>query len=325
VDVLSDVITELRTGRPHSARTTRRAPWAIRHQRFSGAGFHLVLQGSCWLDTPHGPPITLGPGDLVFLPTGSRHALSDSPTSQLTHMPAVSLTDVRPDIDDPPRREPAGISNSTGPTVMLCGAYLMDQAASHPMLAELPETILFPSRLGQHRSLRAAIELLAGELDQPHPGGDIIVPALLDTLLLYALRAWFTEQTERHPVTGWAAALADPAIGAALRTMHDDPARPWTVAELASRAGLARATFARRFTTTLGQPPLTYLTWWRMTIATRLLNDSDLPLAAIARQTGYTSEFAFANAFKRAHGTAPGRYRRESRPHVKRRSSDTAP
>jgi AraC-like DNA-binding protein len=92
--------------------------------------------------------------------------------------------------------------------------------------------------------------------------------------------------------------------------MHCDPARSWTVATLAVEAGQSRAPFARRFTALVGQPPLSYLTWWRMTIATRLLRESDAPLNAIAGRVGYASEFAFARAFRRHHGAAPGRYRR---------------
>jgi AraC-like DNA-binding protein len=113
----------------------------------------------------------------------------------------------------------------------------------------------------------------------------------------------------RGRATGWAAALHDPPTIAALRAMHRDPARPWTVATLAAEAGLSRAPFARRFTALLGQPPLTYLTWWRMTTAARLLQRSDAPLRAGAARIGYASESAFANTFKRQYGTAPGRYR----------------
>ena len=96
----------------------------------------------------------------------------------------------------------------------------------------------------------------------------------------------------------------------ASRWVHRDPANPWTVATLAAEAGSSRSPFARRFTALIGQPPLTYLTWWRMMTAARLLRESDAPLAAIATRVGYASEFAFATAFKRQHGTAPGRYRR---------------
>jgi transcriptional regulator GlxA family with amidase domain len=137
------------------------------------------------------------------------------------------------------------------------------------------------------------------------------VPALLDTLLLYILRAWYDEQAHRAP-SGWAAALADPSISVSLRNIHEDPAHPWTVEELAGRAGLSRAAFAKRFVQLIGRSPLAYLTWWRMTTAARALRETDAPLAAVATRAGYTSEFAFAKAFKREFGIAPGGYRRNS-------------
>jgi AraC-like DNA-binding protein len=163
--------------------------------------------------------------------------------------------------------------------------------------------------VGRYPRLRAAIDLLGAELEQPSHGTDVIVPALLDTLLLYILRAWYGEQAHRGP-SGWAAALADQSISVALRDTHDDPAHPWTVEQLARRAGLSRAAFARRFAQLVGRSPLAYLTWWRMTMAARALRDTDAPLAAVATRAGYTSEFAFAKAFKREFGIAPGGYRR---------------
>ncbi|MFC7589846.1 helix-turn-helix transcriptional regulator [Nonomuraea antimicrobica] len=93
--------------------------------------------------------------------------------------------------------------------------------------------------------------------------------------------------------------------------MHRDPSHPWSVADLGARVGLSRAAFARRFAALVGQPPLAYLTWWRLAGAGRLLRDTDAPLSEIAARVGYGSEFAFANAFKRQYGLAPGRYRRD--------------
>jgi AraC-like DNA-binding protein len=196
--------------------------------------------------------------------------------------------------------------------VTLCGAYQLDPARAHPLLTGLPEIVHLPARPGNRPELRAAVDLLGSELGQRRPGADAIVPALLDTLLLYILRAWFEEQSARGAAAGWAAALRDPAIAAALDSIHRDPTAPWTVEQLGIQAGLSRAAFARRFTALAGQPPLTYLTWWRMTIAAALLRDSDAPLSTVAKQAGYGSEFAFAAAFKRQYGTPPGKYRRQS-------------
>ncbi|HTW13190.1 MAG TPA: AraC family transcriptional regulator, partial [Solirubrobacteraceae bacterium] len=113
--------------------------------------------------------------------------------------------------------------------------------------------------------------------------------------------------------SGWARALRDPAISAAIRAIQEDPRSPWTVAGLAQRSNLSRAAFARRFTELTGQPPLTYLTWWRMTIAARLLQTTEEPLAVIADRVGYGTEYAFSKAFKRELGVAPSRYRASAR------------
>ena len=291
MDVLSDAITAIRTGRPHSGRVERHAPFHRLFPPAQGAGFHVVLQGSCWLIRPDDPPLPLAAGDVVFLPHGTSLALADSPSTPLT--------------SEQPSSAPMG-----PPTVLLCGAYLFDRTRSHPLLGDLPEVIYLPARIGHHPALRTAVELLGAELEQPGAGTDAVVQALLDLLLLQMLRAWLQEQSDSRAGTGWVAALNDPAIAAALHAIHSDLARPWTVHDLGAVAGLSRAAFSRRFTALVGRPPLTYLTWWRMTIAGRLLRASDAALSVIARQVGYGSEFAFASAFKREHGVTTGQYRR---------------
>ncbi|MER5710975.1 AraC family transcriptional regulator [Streptomyces sp. NPDC053253] len=302
MDVLSDAIAAMRTGRPHSSRTVRFAPWGFRFSPSRGAGFHVVLQGTAWLLPPDdGTPVRLGPGDVVLLAHGTGHALADRPDTP--------LVDAQPAPDGswptPPDRGPVGAEE----TLLLCGAYQLSRARAHPLLTELPPYVHFPARVGTHPRLRAAVDLLGAELAEPQPGSDAVVPALLDTLLLYLLRAWWlTECGDRS--TGWSAALSDPVVAGALRALHDDPARPWTVEELGALGGLSRAAFARRFTTLVGRSPLAYLTWWRMTTAGRLLRSDDLPLRVVAERSGYSSEFAFAKAFKREYGVAPGQYRK---------------
>ncbi|MCI2421857.1 AraC family transcriptional regulator [Saccharopolyspora sp. K220] len=300
MDVLSDAILTMRVGKPHSSRTHKNAPWGLRFSAFAGAGFHVVLQGSCWLFPSEGAPIAMNVGDVVFLPRAGVHGLADHPETPLEDKRALSLVDIEAE-----RTTPDGQGATT---VLLCGAYLLDQARMHPLLTELPEFVHLPARIGGNPSLRAAVDLLGAELSDPRPGADAIVPALLDTLLLYILRSWLDEQAG-HAHTGWAAALGDRATAAALRAMHHEPARRWTVAELATQAGLSRAAFARRFAALVGEAPLAYLTWWRMTTAARLLRESDAPLGSVAARVGYASEFAFAKAFKREFGVAPGRYR----------------
>jgi AraC-like DNA-binding protein len=303
VDVLSDAIRVMRAGRPHSAEILKRAPWGVRAEPFPGAGFHVVLAGTCWLIPPDGTPILLSAGDVVCLPHGSGHALADSLSTPLTDVPTAALSTLRPIADEGPGAA----------TTLLCGAYTLDRTRPHPLFTELPEVIHLPGRTGHRSALHTAINLLGDEVAEPGHGSAAVVSALLDMMLLYILRAWLAEQTGHAAATGWAATLADPAITAALRHIHQDPARSWTVEALGGTAGLSRAAFSRRFTALVGTPPLSYLTWWRLTLAAQLLRDSDKPLQSIATGIGYTSEFAFAKAFKREHGLAPGRYRRQSR------------
>ncbi|MFD7735782.1 AraC family transcriptional regulator [Kitasatospora phosalacinea] len=316
MDVLSDVITVARTGRPRSARVRWHAPWAQEFAAVPGSlAFQMVLEGHCWLLRPDAAPLRLERGDVLFLPRGSGHVLADSPAASGA-APACA-PDEFPADTVPVAVDRVDRLGLDGPaTVLLCGAYRTDPSRTHPLLHSLPELLHLPSDPAEHPELHAAVSLLAAETSGPRLGTDAIVPALLDTLLVHLLRRCLTDPAARNlrdPRGGtadWAAALGDPALAAALHALHTAPGEPWTVAGLAARAGLSRAAFARRFAATVGLPPLRYLTWWRMADAARLLRETDAPLRTVAARLGYTSEFAFAAAFKRAHGRAPGVYRR---------------
>ncbi|WP_442802715.1 cupin domain-containing protein [Streptomyces sp. CB01373] len=123
--------------------------------------------------------------------------------------------------------------------------------------AHRPDVRLVPARPGRHAALNAVVDLLGDELDQRRPGTDAAIPALLDAMLLYILRTWYQDHAPCGS-GGWAAALADPAVGSALQHMHAEPATAWTVERLSRRAGLSRAAFSRRFTELVGRPPMTY-------------------------------------------------------------------
>ncbi|MFF3115634.1 AraC family transcriptional regulator [Kitasatospora sp. NPDC057904] len=306
MDVLSDVITVARTGRPRSAWVRWHAPWGQRFAAVPGAvAFQVVLEGSCWFLAPGAEPVRLGAGDVLFLPHGSGHALADDPATPLTA--PVCKPDEPGDAYVADTVDRLGLSGPA--TVVLCGAHELDPTRTHPLLLTLPDFLHLPADPDRHPELHAAVTLLAAEVSSPRPGTGAIIPALLDTLLMYVLRSRLAERPADGPATGWAAALADPAVAAALQAVHHAPAEPWTVGKLAAEAGLSRAAFARRFATTVGRPPLGYLTWWRMTAAARHLRATDAPLRVVAARVGYGSEFAFAAAFKRAHGMAPGTYR----------------
>lgn len=310
MDVLSDVLAALRTGRPHAARTRTEAPWGVRFPASSATGCHVVLQGNAWLIPAQGSPQALSVGDVVLVPRANGYALADHPDS-----PVVDFEPMPDEGPDGPELEQVRIEGPGPTTTMLCAAYYFDRSRGHPLLDDLPEVIHIPARVGRRTSLGGAVEILGAELAEPRAGTTAILTSLVDMLLLFTLRTWFdarTTTTSADTTPGWAMALADPALMRALQAMHREPERQWTVADLATVAGLSRAAFAKRFTTIVGRPPLAYLTWWRMTLAARLLRESDLPLRTVAARTGYTTEFALTKAFKREYAQPPGHYRRQT-------------
>ncbi|MFI6316408.1 AraC family transcriptional regulator [Nonomuraea sp. NPDC050556] len=303
MDILSEALESMRTGRPISIRTDGRAPWGLRLPPVAGAGFHVVLYGSCWLVPAEGAqPIPLSTGDVVFLRDSCGYTLADLPDTPCV-VPGPERYTIAPPIG-------AMRLGEDGPlTSLLCGNYHLDQARPHPLVRQLPEVIHLTTRQGRNPELSAAVHLLGIELENPRIGSEGIVPTLIDSLLLYILRAWL-ESRPSGEAEGWAAALTDPAVAPALSAIHEDPSAQWSVESLAVRSGLSRAAFARRFNLLVGEPPMAYLTRWRMTTAARLLRESDAPLGTVATRAGYSSEFAFAKAFKREYGQAPGGYRR---------------
>ncbi|MFJ8747436.1 AraC family transcriptional regulator [Embleya sp. NPDC127516] len=307
MDVLTQVLAATRTGPPRYLHIECRAPWRRLHPPVPGAELHVILQGTCHLITPAGAPIALGVGDVVLLPHGSRHETADHPD---TPLPGVESPSSEGEFRFPQHVGSDQTDGSPPSTVLLSSTYPIDRAQCHPVLNDLPEIIHLPAHLGQRPTLRVTIDQISGELRHPGIGSDGVLRALLDALLLYVLRAWYQEHGTGP---GWGPALNDPAISTALCSIHNDPGRQWTVEDLGTEVGLSRAAFARRFTALVGRPPLAYLTWSRMGAAAQILRDSDEPVGIVAQRVGYTSEFAFSNAFKRMHGAAPGTYRRRHR------------
>ncbi|MFI1840100.1 AraC family transcriptional regulator [Streptomyces olivaceoviridis] len=302
MDVVSDAISAVHLGHPWFHRLRTSGSWCARLDPYDGAGFYIVLKGHCWLLTDGSAPIPLGVGDAVLLPHGTGHVIADSPVdAAVAKEKAVPFEQWL--VETEPRTQPDRYE-----TEMLCGKYWLDCSRMHPLMAELPEVVHLPSRVSSHLELRAAIDLLAGELDEMRPGSCVALPSLLDLLLVYMIRAWMTEA----PSGAWPRVLGDPVAAAALRALHSNPAAPWSNDRLAAEAGVSRPTLARRFTTLVGRPPMAYLTWWRVIRAATLLRDTPDTLATIADRVGYGSPYALSHAFQREFGTTPGRYRAQA-------------
>ncbi|MFI1382753.1 AraC family transcriptional regulator [Embleya sp. NPDC020886] len=244
----------------------------------SGAPLTLysVVRGSGRLLPEGGPALPLGPGDAALIRGCT---------------PVTFVTDAHPD-------------GAAGPTTeLLSGAYRAHADIGRRLPAALPRALLVPDDEGCDEVLN----FVSAEIAADKPGQQFVLDRLLDWMLVCTLRAWFDRPEAQPPA--WYLALADPVVGTALRAVHDAPARPWTIAALAAEAGVSRTSLAERFTTRVGQPPLTYLTEWRMSLAADLLTEPDATVAAVARRVGYADPFAFSTAFKRVRGLSPTAYR----------------
>jgi transcriptional regulator GlxA family with amidase domain len=212
---------------------------------------------------------------------------------------------------------PASRAHET--TVVLCAKYLFQHLGPHPLTSLLPPFIHLPAHQAErHVRLQLLLQLLRHEAIDAGSGTDLVVPRLVDSLLVYVVRAWL----ERQPVGagGWFGALRDPAIAKALALIHERPNSPWSVEGLARQVAQSRATFARRFAELVGESPGLYLTRWRMCLATKLLSETALSLDEIAGRVGYETAAAFSKAFRRSQGSAPGRFRASAREELEPRT-----
>jgi AraC-like DNA-binding protein len=287
VDVLTDLLGRSRARGAAFAYTTVSGDWGVEFSSGPRISLHAIVAGDAylWADDP-GAALRLTGGDVVLVRESTRH--------HMAHAPGAACIP----FDDVP-------CAASGDTVFFCGAYDFEGDLIRPLLDALPTTLRLRPAPGS--TLCATMELLGQEMLRDEPGRQALLDRLLDVALIQLLREHLAAAGPGAPA--WFRALACPHVGPALRALHADPARNWTVAGLAAEAHLSRATFARRFAALLGVGPLTYLTDWRMALARERLRDSDDRLAAVAHALGYRSEFAFAAAFKRHHGVAPGRWR----------------
>jgi AraC-like DNA-binding protein len=194
-------------------------------------------------------------------------------------------------------------NSPVGSTEMVTGTYDLESEVSRRLLGALPPLLVLPGDAWDSR----LVGLLAEEIVKDDPGQEAVLDRLLDLLLIAVLRAWFARPDAEAPA--WYRAYSDPVAGKALRLIHDDPAHPWTVAELATEAGVSRAAFARRFTELVGEPPMKFLTDWRLSLAADLLLEPEATIGSVAHQVGYGTPFALSTAFKRVRGMSPQQYK----------------
>lgn len=305
MDPLTDVFMSMRVESVVYGRLEATSPWGLSFDPQAHATFGMVVQGDCWLtvDDPHVEPVRLSGGDCYLLPRRGRHRLQDD-----------LLTTTR-EISELLQHKRDGVMRYGGggtPTTILGGKFTFDGASSRPLTELLPPVMRFRAGDSRTIALQATLQTLVNEISSPGPGSQVIVGRLADILFVQAIRAYVLSTECRK--TGWLRALSDPSIGMVLTSMHGRIDHPWSVAELATAAGMSRSAFALRFKELVGEPPLEYLTRWRMYQAGRLLRDRRSKLYLVAKQVGYDSDGAFSKAFKRVLGVTPGEYRANGEP-----------
>jgi len=260
--------------------------------------YHIVTSGRCYAARIGDPPIEMLPGDVIVFPQGDPHFMSSDIR--------VLLKDDRFGVR--PARYADTVSIGDGNRVdatLVCGFLGCDRLPFNPLLASLPNTV---HARGLSDGYLDAFTRRAVEESKPErAGGASVLTRLAELMFIDVLR----HHLGRLPAgqSGWLAGLADPVVGNALALLHADPARAWTLEELAGEVATSRSGFAQRFASVIGHPPMQYLSAWRMQIAAGLLAHGNTKISAVAAAVGYDSEAAFSRAFKKATGVAPGAWR----------------
>lgn len=308
MDVLEALLEGPRARGAFLLRALLDPPWSLRIEDEAPLTLLAVLRGEAWLCPDDQPPLRMETGQVAIVCGPEHYTIADRATTtpNVVIYPGgrcTSASDGRSLRDEWSLGIRTWGHNPDGDCVLLVGTYEGKGQASRPLLSALPDVLL----LGREEGGAALLHIMAQEVQVDAPGQKALLDRLLDVLLISTLRTWFAGRQDEAP--GWFRAQHDPAVGQALALLHQDVAHPWTVEELAARVGVSRAALGRRFTALLAEPPMSYLTGWRLALAADLLVSSDATVATIARQVGYGTPFALSAAFKRVHGASPQQYR----------------
>lgn len=324
-DTLSDVLRAVRLTGACFYDVHATAPWVaeapqardIAHLIMPGSEhvieYHLLVSGTCYGGLVGEEPVRLHAGDLIIFPQGDAHVMSSAPGLR-----------ANPDLSEYRRPErtqlPFVVKPGGGgePATLTCGFLGCDARPFNPLLATLPRVLLVRHEQLADRPLAALIQVAVAESHARRAGSECVLSRLSELLFVEAVRLYV--ETLQPEQSGWLAGLRDLHVGRALAALHDRPAHPWTLDELAQEVGLSRSLLAERFQRFTGHPPMQYLAQWRMQLAAERLRNTTDTLAEIADRIGYSSESAFSRAFKRLVGVPPQHLprRRHRRPRPRR-------
>jgi AraC-like DNA-binding protein len=304
-DPLGEALHLLRMNGAFYCRSELSAPWGMTMPAMPGyLWFHVVISGSFWLEAEgEEESRQLQRGDLALVPRGEGHVLISDPGT-----PAPGILELeREELSE--RYEVLRIDGGGARTTLICGAVRFDHPAARNLVEILPRSLVIEaSDSPQMDRIQGTLSLMAAEARELRPGGEAVITRLGDIVVIQAIRSWI--ETDPASRTGWLGALQDPQIGPAISLIHRDPARAWTVADLAGEVAMSRSAFSARFSEVVGEPVMSYVTRWRMQVAHEALRSEGTTVAELTERLGYRSEAALARAFKRVTGVSPGSVKR---------------
>jgi AraC-like DNA-binding protein len=307
MDAVAGLLDGPRAREAFLLRSSLDPPWSIRVADEAPLTVVAMLRGEAWLLPDDDEPLVLRAGDVAVIRGPAPYTVADDPSTppQVLIGPGQVCRSLDAGGAELVESFHLGVrtwGNATaGATEMITGAYHLDGEVSGRLLRALPERLV----LRDDEWDCPVVPLLAAEIGKDEPGQEAVLDRLLDLLLIAALRAWFA----RDGSPEWYRAWSDPVVGHALRLLQHNPAHPWTVASLARETGASRAALARRFAELVGEPPMTFLTSWRIALAADLLLEPGATIGSVAEQVGYGSPFALSTAFKRLRGISPQQHR----------------
>ena len=296
IDPLSQVITQLRPRAVLSKVISGAGRWGVRYSDFGQPSFCTVLKGSCRLAVDGQAPLTLETGDFILLPA--------TPGFTLSGFERVKPVLIDPKVAAAATGEVRHGTRRGPPDVQLLGGYFVFDSPDAALLVSLLPALVHVR--GAER-LSVLVQLVGEESREQRAGRELVLARLVEVLLVEALRSAPGEGAPPGLLRG----LADARLAVAMRHLHGDPARAWTVTQLARKAALSRSVFFERFTRALGRPPMEYLLAWRMAVAQDLLRQNELAIGEVAERVGYGSASTFSTAFSRHVGQPPKRFARE--------------
>jgi AraC-like DNA-binding protein len=311
MDAIAGLLDGPRAREAFLLRCSMDPPWSLRIQDEAPLSVAAVVKGTAYVVADDGDPLAMHEGDVAIFRGPDHYTVADQPDTppQAIIHPGQRCTTV--DGEELVDQWSLGVrtwgNSPDGATVMLTGTYELEGEVSRRLLRALPALVVLR---GDEWDC-PVIPLLADEIVKDAPGQEAVLDRLLDLLVIAVLRAWFARPDAQAP--GWYRAASDPIVGHALRLIHHNPAHPWTVAELAHETGVSRAALARRFHDRVGEPPMSFLTTWRIALAADLLLEPGATIGSVADQVGYGSSFALSTAFKRLRGLSPQQYRATAR------------